>query len=100
MERRLVVSGPGSSMLALKKMAESFGFRATGWRLTQYALENCHFPVILFVHQDHFVVADSISSQQIYLRDPAIGRVRIPIKELSRIWKGELLLVEERVKME
>ena len=96
MTHQVGVSGMGYSMLMLKEIAESKGFHAAGWRLTEGDLKDSPFPLILFVHQNHFVVADSISSHQAYIRDPAVGRVRIPLKELSRIWSGETLLVEER----
>ena len=94
MERQAEVSGSGYSMLTLKKVAESKGFRASGWRLTQYDLKDSPFPLILFVRQNHFVVADSVSSHHVYIRDPAVGRIRISLKELSRIWSGEALLIE------
>lgn len=103
-EQQLPMTNRGSSMLALKEMAELKGLRAEGWRFT---LEDflCHFtesrttgkapmPMILFIHGDHFAVVDSVRGDQvIYLRDPARGRFRFHANKLPRIWNGETLVL-------
>jgi predicted double-glycine peptidase len=88
----------GSSMLALKEMAELKGLKAEGWRLTLEDFLRSAFPSILFVNKDHFVVADSISSDgDIYLRDPAMGRLRIAKQKLYKIWDGETLIFKKEM---
>lgn len=106
-ENKVGLTEKGSSMLALKEMAELKGMRAEGWRLT---LEDFLFrfaesrttgkfpePVIVFVQGDHFAVVDSVNgNDEIIMRDPAIGKLRIPAKNLPRMWKGETLVFNKR----
>jgi ATP-binding cassette subfamily B protein RaxB len=94
--RRLRPGGNGSTILAVRDLAESKGLHAEGWRLTLSDFLTVQFPVILFLHNDHFVVADSVNSDMVFLSDPAIGRVKLPVLELSRIWKGETLIFRKK----
>jgi ABC-type bacteriocin/lantibiotic exporter with double-glycine peptidase domain len=83
----------GWSMQSLKELAEQYGLRAEGWKLDVEALCRSQFPVILFVENRHFVVADSVETDGFFLvRDPAIGRMKIHRRALSRIWTGETLV--------
>ncbi len=85
----------GSSMLALKKAAKSFGARVEGWRLSLTDLRTADCPLILFVQGRHFVVLDSLDrSGSLYLRDPAIGRMKMPHARLAEIWSGESLVFQ------
>jgi ABC-type bacteriocin/lantibiotic exporter with double-glycine peptidase domain len=83
----------GWSMQSLRELAERYGLKAEGWRLDLEALCRCRFPVILFVENRHFVVADGgDTSGFFYIRDPAIGRMKIHRRALGRIWTGETLV--------
>ena len=90
-EDKIELQGNGTSMLSIKKFAESKGLHADGWRLTLKDLLNTRFPVILFVNRNHFVVADSVILDTIFLRDPTLGSFLLPASNLSSIWKGETL---------
>ena len=83
-ERNVRLTDNGTTMLSLKQMAELKGLHAEGWRLTFNDFLNSSFPLLLFVHNDHFVVADSICNHIVFLRDPAIGKVRIPAREFAQ----------------
>lgn len=92
-EERVELSERGSSMLALKRVAELHRLHVEGWRLSLEDLCRKPFPVIIFVENRHFVVVDSLDNTGFfYVRDPAIGRVKIPRKRLANIWKGETLV--------
>jgi ATP-binding cassette subfamily B protein RaxB len=91
-ERHVRLTARGSTMLSLQEMAELKGLTATGWRLSVEELASRPLPALLFVHRDHFVVADSVCGGQVFLRDPAIGRIRMPERKLMHIWNGETLL--------
>jgi len=95
-ERTVQPKGDGVTMLALKRMAEEKGLRAEGWRLTLGDLTKASFPLLLFVHNDHFVVGDSMDNRMIFLRDPAIGRIKMPTFNLPQIWRGETLIVAQK----
>ena len=95
-DRSVRVAGNGTTMLSLKQMAELKGLHAEGWRLTLNDFMNISFPLLLFVHNDHFVVADSIRNNMVFLRDPAIGKVRIATTDLPKIWGGEALVFAKK----
>ncbi len=95
-EQTIRLNEKGSTMLALKEMSEMKGLHAEGWRLTPNDISNVLFPALLFVHDDHFVVADSIWNDNVFVRDPAIGRLKIPKGKLTQIWKGEILLFKRK----
>lgn len=92
-ERKTKLARQGVSMLTLKELARSFGLQATGWRLNSGDLSSVRFPAILFVENRHFVVVDSMGGEEVlFVRDPAIGRLRISRKVLMDEWKGETLV--------
>ncbi|MCX6145354.1 MAG: cysteine peptidase family C39 domain-containing protein [Ignavibacteriales bacterium] len=96
LEKRSDTSYGGWSMQSLKGLAEQSGLRAEGWRLDLDALCRSRFPVILFVENRHFVVADSVDSAGFFVvRDPAIGRMKIHRRALGKIWTGETLVFGE-----
>jgi ABC-type bacteriocin/lantibiotic exporter with double-glycine peptidase domain len=92
MEKKARLARQGMSMLTLKELAQSFGLQATGWRLNLGELPHVRLPAILFVENHHFLVLDSMGAGgSLFVRDPAIGRMRIPKKVLMDRWKGETL---------
>jgi ABC-type bacteriocin/lantibiotic exporter with double-glycine peptidase domain len=96
LEKGSKASDGGWSMQSLKELAEQYGLRAEGWRLDMEALCRSQFPVILFVENRHFVVADRVDTGGFFfVRDPAIGRMKIHSRALSRIWTGETLVFGE-----
>jgi predicted double-glycine peptidase len=89
----LALTRTGTSMLALKEAAERRGLHAEGWRLTTRGLVRVPSPAVLLIHGDHFVVMDSVSTDyQIFIRDPALGRLRMSLHRLARVWRGETLV--------
>lgn len=92
-EQKVQLHTNGSSMLSLKSVAQAKGLKTEGWRLSLIDLMNVTFPILLFIHQNHFVVADSIDkNDDLYLRDPSLGRLKIAKERLPNIWTGETLL--------
>jgi uncharacterized protein len=86
----------GWSMQQLKEVAERYGLQSEGRRLDAEELSRSRFPVLLFVEDGHFVVADGVDSAGFFsLRDPAIGRVKMHRKALTRIWKGQTLVFRD-----
>lgn len=93
-ETQVGLTEQGTSMLALKEMAELKGLKAEGWRLTLEDFLKQQFPVLLFVHGDHYVIADSVKNNEVFIRDPAIGRLKMNTKKLPSIWNGETLIFQ------
>ncbi len=94
-ESELPLTAEGATMLTLQTVLRQYGLESEGWRIDVEELPNRRFPMILFVHGDHFVVADSVDGQtreEVFLRDPSSGRWRVPRSTLRKIWKGETLI--------
>jgi len=92
-EQCIELTKEGTSMLELKEMAEIKGLKAEGWCFTLEDFLRSSFPSILYVNEDHYIVADSVSTDgSIYVSDPAIGKLRVSKKNLNKIWKGETLI--------
>jgi ABC-type bacteriocin/lantibiotic exporter with double-glycine peptidase domain len=84
----------GASMQRLKELARSAGLEAEGWRLRFEDLATVRFPAILFVENHHFIVADSVDGRGfLFVRDPAVGKLKIPRKKAAAIWSGETLVI-------
>lgn len=90
---KLEIGSGGTSMLRLKRVAESEGLRCRGWRLAARDLNSIPLPAILFLRRNHFVVLDALDTGDgLFVRDPARGRLRITRRKLASIWRGEALL--------
>jgi ABC-type bacteriocin/lantibiotic exporter with double-glycine peptidase domain len=94
-ETGITLTEKGTSMLDLKKIAERNGLKAEGWRFTFDDFMRSSFPSILYVNNNHFIVADSVRQDTVYFRNPAMGRMKIGKNELCEIWKGETLVFKE-----
>ncbi len=93
-EQKAKLGVHGASLLTLKELATSAGLEAEGWRLSFEDLARIQFPAILFVENHHFVVADSVDRKGcLFVRDPAVGRLKIPRRRAIEIWKGETLVI-------
>jgi ABC-type bacteriocin/lantibiotic exporter with double-glycine peptidase domain len=95
-EEQVGLTERGSSMLALKEMAQTRGLEAKGWRLDFSQLTDVRKPVIAFVRKSHFVVVDSISKRRIvHFRDPAKGARGIREESWLKMWEGETLVFQK-----
>jgi ABC-type bacteriocin/lantibiotic exporter with double-glycine peptidase domain len=93
LERRVRLTRKGWSLQAVKKAAESYGLHADGWRLKPEELLREPFPVILHTKSNHFVVVDSSDAFGfLFVRDPSVGRIKIPRHKLTSFWTGEALV--------
>jgi ABC-type bacteriocin/lantibiotic exporter with double-glycine peptidase domain len=87
----------GSSMLSLKEMAERKGLSAEGWRYTIGDFVKLSMPAIVFVHGDHFAVADSVTPDGfVILYDPALGKLKMSLDDFQKIWNGETLVFKKK----
>jgi ABC-type bacteriocin/lantibiotic exporter with double-glycine peptidase domain len=92
-ERQMRLTRGGSSMLAMKEVAKSYGVRADGWSLSREDLARKSLPSIIFIESHHYVVVDGVDDAGwLFVRDPAIGRMKIPPEKLAKIWGGEALI--------
>ena len=76
----------------IQASAQRKGIKSEAWKVSFRDLATKPFPSLLLVRNSHYVVADSIVNDDIYMRDPALGRISMHKNNLSTIWKGESLL--------
>jgi predicted double-glycine peptidase len=92
----------GLSLLDLQRLANSRGHRAQGFRIHLSQLAKLPYPVIVFIRPRgyrHFAVLKGIRGERIYLADPSLGNVRMPLYRFLRMWaddsdRGVIFVVE------
>ena len=88
----LALQKTGLSLFDLQKLAESRGHRAEGFRLHKSQLANLSFPVIVFIRPhgyEHFAVYKGLRGDRVYLADPSLGNVRMPLYRFLDMWADQ-----------
>jgi predicted double-glycine peptidase len=65
-------------------------------KLTVDKLADIKVPLIVGItvnDYDHFVVVRGADDKFVYLADPAVGRMRVPIEEFAQQWQKNAVLV-------
>jgi peptidase C39-like protein len=81
----------GLSFAELQSAAAAYALSARGWILPASQLGAVTTPAIVHF-PNHYVVLDSIRQRSAYLRDPAIGRVRMKLRVLAWRSTGRVLV--------
>lgn len=80
----------GFSLLDLQRVAQARGYQAEGFRLEPQALSQLSGPVIVFIQPRgyrHFAVLRGIEGDRVYLADPSLGNVRMPMYRFLEGWR-------------
>ncbi len=88
------VSRDGTSALAIVRAARGYGLRAEGNRARVDQLRELDLPLILHWRNNHFVVLERLSARDAVIMDPARGRRRVSMQELSASFSGVALSFE------
>ncbi|NID06554.1 peptidase domain-containing ABC transporter [Luteibacter jiangsuensis] len=88
LRERAELSSRGASLNDLMGIAGERGLRCRPLRLEMGELEQLHTPCILHWRLDHFVVLLKVSRKHAIIHDPAAGRRRLPLSEVSRFFTG------------
>ncbi len=86
----------GFSLLDLKDVAHTKGFRAAGFELTIEQLTQLQAPVIVFIEPlgyKHFAVLRGIDRGRVYLADPSRGNLRMSIHRFLEEWSGIIFVL-------
>lgn len=86
----------GLSFLELEKISRSRGYQTASVRLKLSALKQLSGPVIVFLktkNYRHFVVLRGIKEDRVFLADPSLGNLRIPIETFKKEWNGETFVL-------
>jgi len=93
----------GLSLFDLQQLAQQRGYKALGFRVHQSQLAKLLRPVIVFVKPhgyEHFAVLKGLSGDRVYLADPSLGNVRMPLYRFLDTWadasgRGVIFAVEK-----
>ncbi|MFM1614122.1 peptidase domain-containing ABC transporter [Streptococcus mutans] len=85
----------GTRIRGLKKIFDHFGFSMNMFKVTDRLSEikNSSLPGIAYRIGGHFVVVESISSNEVIILDPAFGRTKISKDELDNDYKNLILKI-------
>jgi len=81
----------GFSLLDLKKVAQTKGYRAAGFKLTLEQLKQLTAPVLVFIEPQgykHFAILKGVDRGRVFLADPSRGNLRMSINRFLREWHG------------
>jgi hypothetical protein len=92
----------GLSLLDLQRLANQRGHNAQGFRIEGTQLAKLPYPVIVFIRPGgyrHFAVLKGIRGGRVYLADPSLGNVRVPMYRFLAMWadksrSGVIFVVE------
>jgi uncharacterized protein len=82
----------GLSLLDLQRLAQSRGHKAQGFRIGRDQLVKLSYPVIVFIRPHgyrHFAVFKGLRGDRVYLADPSLGNVRMPLYQFLDMWANE-----------
>jgi len=86
----------GLTLTDLKRVCDRFGYTTVLGKLTVDKLADIKVPLIVGItvnDYDHFVVVRGADDKFVYLADPAVGRMRVPIEEFAQQWQKNAVLV-------
>ncbi len=79
----------GLSLFDLQQLAQKRGHKAQGFRIHGRQLANLSYPVIVFIKPhgyQHFAVFKGLRGDRVYLADPSLGNVRMPLYRFLDMW--------------
>ena len=82
----------GFSLLHLQRVAQARGYRAEGFRLEPQFLSGLSGPVIVYIQPRgyrHFAVLRGIKDDRVFLADPSLGNIRMPMYRFLESWLDE-----------
>jgi uncharacterized protein len=82
----------GLSLHHLQRLAQLRGHKAQGFRMHHSQLERVARPVIVFIKPggyEHFAVLKGLRGDRVYLADPSLGNVRMPLYRFLDMWADE-----------
>lgn len=88
MRRRFSISVHGATLAGLIDMAAALRLRSRPLQLELEELKDLSLPCVLHWDMTHFVVLERVTRRGVTIVDPACGRRRVPMPEVSRRFTG------------
>lgn len=85
----------GLTLTDLKRVSEKAGYVAVLGKLEIDGLRESKVPLLVGITVngfDHFVVVRGVDDQFVYLADPAVGKIRVSIREFQKQWQQNTVL--------
>jgi predicted double-glycine peptidase len=82
----------GLSLHDLQRVVQQRGHRGAGFRVHREQLARISRPVIVFIKPqgyEHFAVLKGVIGDRVYLADPSLGNVRMPLYRFLDMWADE-----------
>ncbi len=90
----------GTSLQEISQVAESFGFKTEAYELDDDKyLHEITLPCIAHYEGYHFVVIYKVDKNNVWVADPAFGKVKYTKSEFKKHWNGIVLLIEPQPAM-
>ena len=86
----------GLSLLDMRNFAVKMGYQAVGVRLKYANISKLKVPILIHMESDnykHFVVLKGVRGDRVFLADPSLGNIRVPIERFAQDWTGVALVL-------
>lgn len=91
LRKRFAISLKGATLAELISIAEEIGFTSRPLRLELEDLGQLQLPAILHWNLNHFVILKAVKGNAVYVNDPAIGELKLPLSAVSVHFTGVAL---------
>lgn len=94
-----IIERRGFSFLDIKRFLEARGYKAQGYRSELQDLMELKAPVLMPIsinNYKHFVLFLGVKGNRVYLVDPSVGIVTMPVYQFEDAWKERVFLLVSR----
>lgn len=85
----------GISFKNMLDVCSEYGMEANAYRIKADELSNLNTPCIIqWNHGTHFVVLEKMGKFFVQIVDPAVGELKVPVKEFQSVFEGNILRIE------
>lgn len=89
------VTSDGCSAGDIVRAAKRYGLVCHGYKTDAEKLRHVNTPAIIHWCNNHFLILEEIMGDDVYVNDPAIGRIRINFASLCQNYSGVTLVFKE-----
>lgn len=93
-----IIERKGFSLLDIKRYFGYLGYKAVGYKTDVKGLVSFKKPAIVTIvigKYKHFVIFKGVYKGRVFLADPALGSMILPIEEFEKMWYKNIALVVE-----
>ncbi|HHJ64264.1 MAG TPA: hypothetical protein ENJ61_05080 [Aquifex aeolicus] len=98
-----IMKRKGFSLLDIKRLFETLGYRALGVKTTIETLAKVRKPAIVTIvigNYKHYVVFRGVYEGRVVVSDPAFGTAVLPVHEFEKMWYKNIALIIDHTDIE